>query len=120
MVDSIHARPLLDDGQQGHGRGGNVQVVGKVLGGGAVAKQGTGEVEHRIRVTRNVPTFAGNLKAGEELVVTVVNARRPGNQTNTICMLPPDAFEFVVPGSAAPVVEAVDEVDPLAGLGFSL
>ena len=48
--------------------------------------------------------------------MTVVNARRPGNMTNTICMLPPDAFEFVVPASAA----TVEEDDPLAGLGFSL
>lgn len=76
-----------------------------------MATQAASKVEHRIRVTKETTTFAGKMHVGDELIVTAVNARRPGSATNTICMLPPEAFEFVVP------VE-LDESDPLAGLGY--
>lgn len=79
-----------------------------------MAGERTGEVEHRIRITKETPTFAGKMHVGDILVVSTVNARRPGSKHNTICMLPPEAFEFVVDG----VAETED--DPLAGIGINL
>ena len=45
-----------------------------------------------------------------------MNAKRPGSPANAVCMLPPDAFEFVIPPAESEEAAAVEteEFDPLA------
>lgn len=85
-----------------------------------MATQAASKVEHYIRVTRDVPTFAGKMFAGDILIVSTVNAKRPGSPVNAVCMLPPDAFEFVIPPAESVGAAAVEteEFDPLAELSI--
>lgn len=48
--------------------------------------------------------------AGDILIVSTVNAKRPGSPVNAVCMLPPDAFEFVIPPAESGESAAVDPV----------
>ena len=56
------------------------------------------------------------MHSGDILIVSTVNAKRPGSPANAVCMLPPDAFEFVIPPAESEEAAAVEteEFDPLA------